>query len=135
MPADQDGGSLVPILKSGGAGSVQRPTEDFVWYYPHYRNMKGVFPQAAIRSGDYKLVKFYETENIHLYDLSKDLSEQTDLAEAMPERADALHARLTGYLAAVGAKIPTRNPDYDPKLDLGLEPMAPRRGPGSASRD
>ena len=135
LPANQDGGSLVPVLTSAGAGSVQRPTEDFVWYYPHYRNMKGVFPQGAIRSGDYKLVKFYETEDIHLYDLSKDIGEQTDLAEAMPERADALHARLTGYLAAVGAKIPTRNQDYDPKLDLGLEPMQPAPSPGRASRN
>ncbi len=134
LPADQDGGSLAPVLLAG-ADVVERASGDFIWYYPHYRNMKGVFRQAAIRSGDYKLVKFYEKGDLHLYDLSKDLSEANDLAESMADKADDLHMKLNAYLAAVGAKIPTQNPDYDPKNDLGITggPMnfgrPPPRGP------
>lgn len=122
LPVGQDGGSLVSILRSRGSGSVERDFGDFVWYYPHYRNMKGVFPQAAIRSGDYKLVKFYEEGDVHLYDLSKDLGEQNDLAGSMSERAQELHGKLNDYLSSVDAKIPTRNAAYDPAEDLGLRP-------------
>ena len=122
LPADQDGGSLAPLLRSGGVVPVARASDDFVWYYPHYRNMKGVFPQAAIRSGDYKLVKFYEKGDVHLYDLASDLSEERDLAMAMPDRAAELHERLNAYLHSVGAKIPTPNSEYDPAKDLGLRP-------------
>ena len=120
LPADQDGGSLAAILRSGGAGSVERISDDFIWYYPHYRNMKEVYPQGAIRSGDYKLVKFYEKGDVHLYDLSRDLREENDLAESMPEKANELLEKLNAYLASVDAKIPAPNPDYDPAKDLGL---------------
>ena len=134
LPEDQDGGSMVPVLHAGGTGSVERAGEDFIWYYPHYRNMKGVLPQAAIRSGDYKLVKFYETGSIHLYDLSADLGEANDLAKTMPDRANDLHGRLNAYLSDVGAKIPTPNPNYDPKKDLGLAPAPPGgRGQGAGN--
>ena len=129
MPADQDGGSFAPILRDFSTGSVNRPSDDFIWYYPHYRNMKGVYPQAAIRSGNHKLVKFYEEGDIHLYDLSSDLGENNDLADEMPELATELHERLNGYLASVGAKIPTRNKEYDPDRDLGLRPYNPPAQP------
>ena len=128
LPPDQDGGSLVSILQSGGTGNVRRQSDDFVWYYPHYRNMKGVFPQAAIRSGRYKLIKFYEKGDVHLFDLKTDLGEERDISGSMPDRAAALHERLTAYLAEVGAKVPTVNAGYDPKLDLGLAPMPPQPG-------
>ena len=119
LPSNQDGGSLGPILM-GKADAVERASSDFVWYYPHYRNMKDVFPQAAIRSGNYKLVKFYEKGDLHLHDLSKDIMEATNLATRMPAKEKELHEKLNAYLASVGAKTPTRNPDYDHKTDLGL---------------
>ncbi len=63
--------------------------------------MKGVFPQAAIRSGDYKLVKFYEKGDVHFYDLSKGLGEENDLAGSLPERAQEL-SREAERLPVVG---------------------------------
>ncbi len=134
LPEDQDGGSLVPVLRAAGSGSVERASRDFIWYYPHYRNMKGVFPQAAIRSGDYKLVKFYENGDVHLFDLSADLGEEDDLAESMPDQVQALHDSLNSYLAQVGVKIPTPNPEYDPRKDLGLAPT-PQRGQNQGTRN
>lgn len=120
LPANQDGGSLAALLKNNGQGKVERPVESFVWYYPHYRNMKGVFPQASIRYGDYKLRKEYDTDTLMLFDLSKDISEEHDLSKSDPQLTAELHTRLNNYLFEIGAKIPTRNPNYDPKLDKGL---------------
>ena len=56
-----------------------------------------------------------------LFDLSKDLGEGNDLASSQPELTAKLHNRLNGYLAEIGAKVPTKNPGYDPKNDKGLK--------------
>ncbi len=124
LPENQDGGSLRAVLEGGGRGQVRRPTDAFVWYYPHYRNMKGVYPQAAVRRGDYKLITEYETGQVRLFNLASDIGEEHDLSETMPDRAKAMADKLNGYLDGVGAKLPVKNPDYDPKKDLGLAPMS-----------
>ncbi len=122
LPANIDGGSLREVLLNAGHGEVKRPTQGFVWYYPHYRDMKGVRPQAAIRLGDDKLIKELETGQLHLFNLARDIGEEHDLAAEMPDRARELEGRLERYLDSVGAKRPTRNPDYDPNADPGLAP-------------
>lgn len=121
LPKDQDGGSLASLLKNKGQGQVDRGVDHFVWYYPHYRNMKEVFPQASIRHGNYKLRKEYDTDTLMLFDLSKDLAEQNDLSRSQPDVTSNLHQRLNDYLADIGAKVPTKNPEYDAEKDLGLK--------------
>ena len=66
------------------SGSLFATFETDCWTF---RFPLGLNAQAAIRSGDYKLVKFYEKADVHLYDLSKDLGEENDLAGSMPESA------------------------------------------------
>lgn len=127
LPDNIDGGSLRSILQGGGQGAVKRSTGAFVWYYPHYRDFKGVRPQAAIREGGYKLVREYESGEIHLYNLAADIGEERDLAKEMPDRARALDARLANYLSAVGAKLPAKNPDYDPNKTAPPAPVRRRQ--------
>ena len=132
LPKNIDGGSLKAILVNGGQSAVNRPTKSFVWYYPHYRDNKGVRPRAAIRSGDYKLIREFETGNRILYNLAGDLGEEKDLAKEMPDKTRALDEQLSAYLKSVGAKLPTKNINYDPKKDPGLQPIQrrqPRRQP------
>ncbi len=117
---DIDGGSLREVLANDGQGDVERGTEALIWYYGAYRNMKHVAPQAAIRRGDHKLVWELDAERAYLFDLSLDLGETTDLSRFRPAVANALFAELKSYLASVGTKLPTHNPNYDPAQDLGL---------------
>ena len=58
--------------------------------------------------------KSYETGELRLYDLSKDIGERNDLAKQMPDKAAELDRRLTDYLKSVNAQMPTANPNYDP---------------------
>ena len=107
-----DGISILPMLK-GGKVKMQR---DLFWHYPHYHHST---PASAIRSGDYKLIYFYETETYELYNLSKDLGEQYDLAGSERARGDELYARLEDWLQiGVKAGMPRKNPHYDPKRKL-----------------
>jgi len=95
-------------LRNGGDGVVKRPREEFVVHFPHYdRDEQG--PASAILLGDYKLIRVYDTGKRWLFDLSKDISERNDLAEQMPGKVAELDGRLTAYLAAVNAQIPTIN--------------------------
>ena len=69
---------------------------------------------SAIMLDDYKLIKFYETNKLHLFDLSKDMGEKNDLADGKPEVVEKMHDRLNAYLASVDAQMPRPNPNYDP---------------------
>jgi len=120
LPKRLEGGSLTDVLRKKGAGSVKRPREGLVFHFPHYQGAGG--PQSSIRVGSFKLVHYYEDDRVALYDLSKDLSEQIDLAKQMPEKASALRQQLDSYLKSVDAQLPKPNPQYDP-----AKPPTPRR--------
>ena len=102
-----DGVSLVPLLEGGG--SLDR--EAIFWHYPHYGNQGGS-PGSSIRSGDYKLLHFFEDDRFELYNLREDVSEDHDLAEIMPDKVEKMKARLADWRLSVEAKIPQPNPDY-----------------------
>ena len=103
-PGALDGESIVPLLEQSGA--LRRNALFF--HYPNYafhgRNRLG----SAIREGDHKLIRWYDDDSVELYDLSKDLSEAQNLADAEPERAARLEKRLAAWLQVTRAKLPIR---------------------------
>ena len=84
-----DGISLAPLFESQ---SVLDRYELF-WHYPHYHG-SGWTPGAAIRQGDWKLIEFYETGTVELYNLSNDISELNDQSKLQPELVNTLRKRL-----------------------------------------
>lgn len=52
---------------------------------------------SAIRSGDYKLLHFFDEDKVELYNLKTDIGESQDLAKAEPEKAKALLAQLNEW--------------------------------------
>ena len=62
-------------------------------------------PGSAIRKDDWKLVHFYEQDQVELFDLSKDLGEQNNLADSLPEMAASLKAALQESLAEMNAQM------------------------------
>jgi arylsulfatase A-like enzyme len=107
-----DGISLAPILKGGG--DFQR-TELF-WHYPHHQHYQlgGAMPFGAVRSGDFKLIEFYNDMRVELYNLRDDGREEHDLAATQPEKVAQLRRRLHAWRDEVGAQMPLPNPAYDP---------------------
>jgi len=86
------------------------------WHYPHYGNQGGT-PASSVRSGDYKLIEFFETGRRELYNLRDDLSEDNDLAADDPVRTAKLHTLLTDWRTEIEAEIPEPNPDFMPWRD------------------
>lgn len=102
-----DGTSLVPLLMETGSLAPR----DLFWHYPHYGNQGGS-PGGSIRSGNLKLIQFFEDDRVELYDLAADLSEKNDLAAARPDQAKDLLSRLEKWREVVEARMPKPNPNY-----------------------
>ncbi|WP_261360421.1 sulfatase-like hydrolase/transferase [Gemmata massiliana] len=104
-----DGVSLLRTITSG----EPLTSRAIYWHYPHYANQGGR-PGGAVRSGDYKLVEYYEDGRRELFDVRKDLSESRNLVNDAPATMKELAAALDSWRKEVGAKMPTPNPDYRP---------------------
>ena len=114
QPAPQqilDGESFLPVM-SGRDETLKRT--DIHWWMPGYLPGRQA-PAHAMRSGDYKIIEYFEDGNTELFNLREDIGERNDLAAKEPETVRALHKKLKAWRNAVGAKIPERNPNFDPK--------------------
>ena len=100
-----------PFLKTAESVRLKDRFRGMVFHFPHYQ---AGTPQSAIRSGDYKLIKNFETNQTVLFNIAEDIGERHNIAAAMPEKAAELEALLDGYLESVQADMPVANPDYDP---------------------
>lgn len=112
-PQGLEGGSLAAILKHGDNAPVKRAREELVVHFPHY-DKDELGPASAVFVTSYKLIRYYASGDRHLFDLSKDLAEDHDLAGSLPELTHRLDQRLTEYLSLVKADLPIPNPNYDP---------------------
>lgn len=108
-----DGGSFKDVAL-GAATAVKRP-RDFLVFASEGRELprntekaKRSDYKAALRQGDFKLIKFYggpgdgQTE---LYNLADDLGESRNLAAGMPEATAKMATLLDVYLAEVGGLV------------------------------
>ncbi len=106
-----DGGSLKDVAL-GKAASVKRAHDFLVTESEgreRLRHTEGAKPsdyKAALRMGDYKLIKLYGGAGDgqkELYNLADDIGEDHNLITSMGARAAELERLLDGYLNAVGA--------------------------------
>ncbi|PQO41212.1 DUF4976 domain-containing protein [Blastopirellula marina] len=117
-----DGTNVLSQLKQPSS-LAERP---LYWHFPYYHPETGFAkapdrigvddfvtsrtrPQSSIRRGRYKLIHFYEDNHDELYDLTQDVSEQTDLFAEQPQIAAELSAALQDYLTEVDARLPQDN--------------------------
>jgi arylsulfatase A-like enzyme len=101
-----DGVSLAGVL----AGTSGLPPRFLPWHFPHYHG-SGNVPSGAVRAGNLKLVQWFETGEVELYDLAADSGETVNVAPVMPAEADSLRAWLEAWRELTGAAMPTAMPD------------------------
>jgi arylsulfatase A-like enzyme len=92
-----DGVSIKDVLLGN---KTETGREAIYWHYPHSR-MEG-----AIRKGDYKLLYYYNTGEVHLYNLMDDIGELNDLSLEEPEKTEEMLGMLKTWLNEVGARFP-----------------------------
>ncbi|TVY09237.1 sulfatase [Paenibacillus cremeus] len=106
--APVDGVSLMPVLRGEADSDVALKREAIYWHYPHYGNQGGT-PGSSMRMGDYKLIEFFETGALELYDLRNDIEEQRNLVLEERDLAMRMHRMLIAWRESVEAKIPLAN--------------------------
>ena len=108
-----------PELVRTADGSVR---DTMVWHFPN-----SIALESTIRVGDWKLVRNYdhlknphapELELYRMYETKGgqqnrgDIEEAHNLADSMPEKAQALNAKLTEILTEMEASYPYYNPNF-----------------------
>ncbi|KMT63688.1 sulfatase [Catenovulum maritimum] len=114
-------------------GQKKIAERDLFWHFPIYlqahhaqtdQGQDPLFrtrPGSSIRSGDWKLIQYFENNEYELYNLANDLAEQDNLASDNPSKVAELKAKLQAWQQQTGADIPTKlNPEYDAAINQKL---------------
>lgn len=112
--SDLDGKDLFSLLRK------KEYNRDLYWHFPAYlQSYKKsgkewrATPYSSIRSGDWKLIYYYEDKSVELFNLKDDLSEEHDLSRIHSDKRKELYVKLMDWLLKTQAPIPTElNPDY-----------------------
>ena len=97
-----DGVSLKSMLENGS----ELKRNSIYFHYPNYAFHKQNRLGSAIRSGDFKLIKYYDDDSVELYNLKDDISESRDLTKEMPDKAKQLRTELEQWLSETNASQP-----------------------------
>ncbi|MGE3820628.1 MAG: sulfatase [Isosphaeraceae bacterium] len=105
-----DGLSYLGLL-TGQGGRGRTASEALFWHFPGYLGAGAdswrTTPAGAIRSGDWKLIEFFEDGRRELYNLRDDVGETDDLAAKRPEKLKELHDRLVAWRSLIHAPMPS----------------------------
>ncbi|MGB7328816.1 MAG: sulfatase [Rubripirellula sp.] len=117
--ATTDGQNLMPLLTE----QEPLPERPLIWHFPYYHPERGFAkapdaigiddfvtsrtrPHSAMRVGPYKLLKFYETETVELYNLVDDPAEQQNIFDQQTVVASRLKRQLEQQLSLMNARMP-----------------------------
>ena len=89
-----DGGSFHGLLFEEDEAIVTRLTDGLIFHVPYRNGIALKRPHSAIRQGDFKLLKFQDTGETYLYDLSVDAGETTDRTSQFSQTSEALERQL-----------------------------------------
>ena len=99
-----DGLSILPLLKDPHADFAR---DALFWHYPLEKpHFLGGRSSGAVRQGDWKLIERFDSGELELYNLAEDVSEQKNLAAAMPDVVAKLRNELEAWRTRVGAAVP-----------------------------
>jgi arylsulfatase A len=94
-----DGWSFASLLRGGKTSAA---LDQRALYFHRYNNS---YPHSAVMQGNFKLIKFWKTGKVELYNLADDPGELNDLAAKNTARARALEKLLVTYLETVNPEI------------------------------
>jgi len=98
-----DGVSLTPLFENP-AGNLGRQT--LYWHYPLEKpHFLGGRSAGALRSGNWKLIEFFDSDTIELYELGQDPGEEHELSAQIPDKAAALRRQLHLWRESLGVRV------------------------------
>lgn len=105
---DIDGRSLMPLLdEQHYQGKSDLADRILFWHYPHYSN-QGPQIGSSVLYENYKVIEDLENQEIELYHLPADTSEERNLAAEYPSKAGKLDSMLIHWRNVVNADMPAK---------------------------
>lgn len=98
VPKRVEGASLAAHIKSGGKKAIERKDPFLVFKHSKPRPPHDI----AIVQGQWKLIKDVSADKVFLFDLKKDIGERDNMANAQPERAAEMYAKMMAYFDRFG---------------------------------
>jgi arylsulfatase A len=99
-----DGMSILPLFIDPDA-RLERKT--LYWHYPLDKpHFLGGRSSGAIRRGDWKLIEFYDTGEVDLYNVAEDVTEKSNLADKHIVKVTELRRLLAQWRNEIGADVP-----------------------------
>lgn len=109
-----DGQSILPAFRDPS----KRMTAPLYWHYPLEKpHFLGGRSSGAIREGDWKLIEYFDTGEIELYNLAEDIGEENNLEGRQPGIKTKLLDKLRKWRKQNGIHIPPSVRNYDPDLN------------------
>ncbi len=113
-----DGVSITPLLNKG-----RIEDRALYWHFPIYLqggnkdSQDPIFrtrPGSAIRHGDWKLIQYFENNDVELYNIKYDPSEQNNLTDSYASKTEELLQELDAWRVSVNAPVPRLpNPEFE----------------------
>ena len=100
---DLDGGSFKKVAFENGKGEVKRNEKGIVFHVPYENGIALKRAHSAIIYDHFKLIKFYDTNELRLYSIVNDIEEKYDLSKILIEKTNKLEVSLNEYLNLVKA--------------------------------
>ncbi len=133
--AELDGCSLKPILEN--KKDMNLTNRDLYWHKASQRpTSTGDYVSSAIRSGDYKLIDFYQQNRVELYNLKTDPSESHNIKDENPEVTKQMMDKLNAWRKDVKVKMadPKTMNHNDNKLNPGDKASDDKKAARKAAR-
>jgi len=112
-----DGGSLKNILANDGKGNIKRFSEGLIFHVPYENGIAIKRAHSAIIIDNFKLIKFYNNNQLMLFDVVNDIAENSNLVDSLPEKVLELELLLDSYLSKVKA------PKWQPGISWKNKPI------------
>ena len=97
------GGSFKKVAFKNGKGRVKRNNDAIVFHVPYENGIALKRAHSAIIVDNFKLLKFYDNNQLMLFELNSDYGEKNDLSQVLIEKTKTLEATLEAYLTKVKA--------------------------------
>lgn len=106
VPQIIDGQSIMPLLKDTKDISRDR---SLIWNFPNIWDATGpgINLNCAIRKNEWKLIYYYETGKKELFNITKDINENNNLAPQYPDLVKRLSQELGTRLRKMNAQRPS----------------------------
>lgn len=103
LKAQLDGGSFKNSLFKINKSKINRPSKGLIFHVPYENGIALKRAHSSVIFPPYKLIKFYDNNELSLYNLDRDIMEQNDIALSNPTTLKFMEDLLDTYLKTVKA--------------------------------